>query len=426
MIKTLYKTTVFLTICSFSFLIIACEVNSKKTDKKAHENLHKLSEDKQEEKMLTVLDLEKLTTVKTAIENNSKEFKNAYISLIDKANDALSKAPFSVVNKTQTPPSGDKRDYLSIGIYWWPDPEKTDGLPWIWRDGQVNPITAGNNLDLNRKNSMFENTYSLGLAHFFSRDDKYAEKAIELLQVWFLNPETRMNPNLNYAQGIPGITEGRGIGIIEFIGITKIITVIELLELTNSIDKTTSDGLRLWFKDYLYWLQHSKNGIDERNAKNNHGTWYDVEVVSILMFLNRTEEAKKVLESVKANRIATQIEKDGKLPLELKRTRTLHYSIYNLQAFTYLAYFGNKVTIDLWNYNSPITGGIKGAYHFLYPYATGDKVWSYPEISDRNNVNNELSELFYVAGSLFNINEYIAIDKAYKEKKGLSVLTYSF
>ena len=378
------------------------------------------------DKKLSILNLEKLKSVKKAIKNDSDLYKNSYQSLIKKANNALKEGFFSVTDKTQIPVSGDKHDYLSIGPYWWPDPTKKDGLPWINKDGQVNPITLGENLDLRRKGKMFRNSHCLAMAYFITGNEKYAEKAIKLLQVWFLNPETKMNPNLNYAQGIPGRTDGRGIGIIEFIGIKEVITAIELLELDHSMNQVTSEGLRSWLKEYLYWLQFSKNGIDESKMKNNHGTWYDAQLVALLLFFNKKEEAKTVLQSVKKNRIESQILRTGELPLELKRTRPLHYSAYNLEAFTYLAYFGEKLNVDLWNYSPTNAGGIKDAYRFLYPYVKEEKKWNSKNTVKLENGLEYLKEVFFMAGNMFEIQEYIEVANQSTKKDNYNTIRFSF
>jgi hypothetical protein len=47
--------------------------------------------------------------------------------------------PASVMDKTRTAASGDKHDYFSFAPYWWPDPKKSDGLPYIRDDGRENP-----------------------------------------------------------------------------------------------------------------------------------------------------------------------------------------------------------------------------------------------------------------------------------------------
>ncbi len=370
---------------------------------------------------LTVVDYDKLAFVKQNID--SKQFSTVYKKLLKTADKALAEGSFSVMEKTQTPLSGTKHDYLSIGPYWWPDPSKADGLPWIRKDGQINPLTREGTTDFETTAKMFKNTSNLALAYFLSDNKKYADKALGLLKVWFLNPETKMNPNLNFAQGIPGQNSGRGIGIIEFAGITNIITAIELLENNHAMDAKTSQGLRQWFSDYLHWLQTSENGVFEKNTKNNHGTWYDVQVISIMLFLEKKEEAKQVLESVKAERISNQIDSEGKQPHELERTKALSYSIMNLRAFTQLAYLGSKTGVDLWNFKAENGSSISSAYAFLIPYAKEEKQWDYKQIHDLNGVVEDLKDLFMMSGSLFNVNEYCAIG-ATKDGKSNSLFYF--
>ena len=358
-------------------------------------------------KTLSTLDYNQLIQVKENI--NSSPFSSLYKKLLDAADQALIEKSFSVMEKTQTPPSGDKHDYISLGPYWWPDPNQSDGLPWIRKDGEVNPLTRENNTDYEIKNKMFHNTNALAMAYFFSDKKKYADKALELLKVWFLNKETKMNPNLNFAQGIPGKNTGRGIGIIEFSGITKIISAIEILELNKVMDATTSSNLRLWFSDYLHWLQTSENGVFEKNTKNNHATHYDVQIVSILLFLNKKETAKQILEAVKTERIAKQIEPNGEQLHELARTKSLSYSTMNLRGFTDLAFLGKKVGVDLWNFKAENGASIIKAYEFLKPYAKGKKEWNYQQINSLKKAKRSLKKLFVQAGSQFNMEEYCQI-----------------
>jgi hypothetical protein len=356
---------------------------------------------------LTVLDYNSLLEVKAKL--HTSQFSKAYENLLTKANNALTEGVFSVTQKTQVPPSGDKHDYITYGPYWWPDPNKPDGLPWIRRDGEINPLTRKGNTDFEVKDAMFNNTTALSLAYFFSDKKEYANKTLELLKVWFLNKDTKMNPNLNFAQGIPGKNTGRGIGIIEFAGITNIITAIEILEINNIMDAKTSKGLRTWFTDYIHWLQTSKNGVFEKNTKNNHAVYYDMQVVSILMFLNRNEEAKKILEEVKTKRVATQIAPDGKQPHELARTKALSYSTMNLKGFTQLAFLGKKLEVDLWGYEEKNGASIVKAYEFLKPFAIGEKEWEYPQITSLDKAKKSLKQLFAKAGAQFNNKEYCKI-----------------
>lgn len=373
------------------------------------------------DKTLSVLDYNKLVHAKE--HKNSTQFSSLYKKLVSDADKALKEGPFSVMEKTQTPPSGSKHDYISIGPYWWPDPTKPDGLPWIRRDGEINPLTREGSTDYEIKNKMFHNTNTLALAYFFSDNKEYATKAIELLKVWFLNKDTKMNPNLDFAQGIPGKNTGRGIGIIELAGISNIITSIEILELNNIMDIKTSKKIRLWFSEYLNWLQTSENGVFEKNTKNNHATHYDTQIVSILLFLDRKDEAKEVLEAVKTLRIATQIQPTGEQPHELARTKSLSYSTMNLEGFTKLAFLGTKVHVDLWNYEAENGASIVKAYEFLRPYAEGKKEWNYKQIASITKAQYKLKELFVKAGSQFNIEAYCKIGSE-EDNKAISLSYY--
>ena len=356
-------------------------------------------------RQFTVLDFTKIEKVKARIKENKEPYKKAYESLLKVADKALKAELTSVVQKTQTPPSGDKHDYLSLAPYFWPDSTKKDGLPWIRKDGEVNPLTRGKNVDEPSKDVMLSSTKNLAYAYYFSDDKKYAKRAVEVLKTWFVNDATRMNPNLNFGQGIPGVNTGRCFGIIEFTGILDVITAIEMLRLGNALDEKTDKALTQWLSAYLDWLQASELGLAEKATKNNHGTWYDTQVVAISLFLKRDAKAKAVLEATK-KRIDHQIEADGKQPEELARTKSLSYSTMNLTAFSMLAYFGKKVDVDLWHYTNPKGGGIKKAYDFLYPYAMGKKEWTFPQLGHVDEGIARLRSLFVTMGSLMDIKEY--------------------
>ena len=374
-------------------------------------------------RQFTFLDFNKISKVKAGIKDKNSTYKKAYDNLIKLANKALTAELTSVVQKTQVPPSGDKHDYLSLAPYFWPDPTKADGLPWIRKDGQVNPLTRGGNVDEPSKDVMMSNARNLAYAFYFSDDKKYAARAVEVLQTWFVNEDTKMNPNLNFGQGIPGVNTGRGFGIIEFTGVLDIITAIEMLRLGNALDAKTDNALTKWLLDYVNWMQTSKIGLAEKATTNNHGTWYDTQVVAILLFLKRDAEAKAVLESVK-KRIDHQIEADGKQPEELARTKSLSYSTMNLTAFSNLAYLGKTINVDLWNYTSPKGGGIKKAYEFLQPYATGAKAWDYPQLGDHLSEDIErLNGLFIKMGSMMDVKEFCEMAKTGDGKSYSELLT---
>jgi hypothetical protein len=216
---------------------------------------------------------------------------------------------------------------------------------------------------------------TLALAWYFTGDEAYANKATQLLRVWFLDPATRMNPNFEFAQAVPGVNTGRGIGLIEMAGMTGLIDSVGLLSGSKSWTEADQRALQQWFTQFVQWMQESKNGRDEAAAKNNHGTYYDLELTTFALFIGKNEIATNVLRAVPAKRIARQIEPDGRQPLELARTNAWGYSVGNLRGLLSLAQLGDKFGVDLWHYETSDGRSIRKALDCLVGFATGEQKW---------------------------------------------------
>lgn len=304
-------------------------------------------------------------------------YKAAYEDLLQRADRTLGKPLYSVISKTLTPDSGDKHDYMSFGPYWWPDPKKEDGLPFINRDGEVNPASRDSRSDRPKLSALTDELKILSMAYYLSKDNKYAERGAALINTWFLDKNTRMNPNLNYGQAIPGRAKGRGIGIIETRKLDKIVDALILFSGSKEFTDDIIRGTKKWFNDYLTWLLTSKNGQDEAKTKNNHGTWYDFQVAALALYCDRKDDALTVFKRVDSLRIPKQIKEDGSQPHELARTRSFDYSKMNIQGFLKLARLAEHLDFDLWNSNEK---RLLKAVLFLEPYSNEEMKWPHKQI----------------------------------------------
>jgi len=327
-----------------------------------------------------LLDAVRLSASRAAIARDDPATRAAWLALRADADRALAAGPFSVVTKAVAPPSGDKHDYMSQAPYFWPNPATPDHLPYVRRDGERNPeinrITDHATLD-----GMIGAVDTLALASYLGADDRYATRAAVLLRAWFLDRDTRMNPHLEYAQFIPGVNTGRGIGLIETRGLTRVVDAIGLLETSPIWRRADGDALRRWFAEFLTWMEDSRNGRDESAAKNNHGTFYDLQLASYSLLVDRVSHAREILEAAKVKRIAVQIEPDGRQPLELARTNAWGYSTMNLDGLTQLAVLGDRVGVDLWGFQTADRRGIRTAIEYLAPFAFDGVKWPHAQIS---------------------------------------------
>lgn len=320
------------------------------------------------------------------MEKNKKdliESNAAFKSLQSQADKALSRKIDPVVNKTLLPASGDKHDYYSFGPYWWPNPDTKDGLPYIRKDGQYNMDTKTSATDKQRMITFAKDVKVLGLAYYFTEKEDYANKAIEQLKAWFIDPNTRMNPNMNHAQAIPGIIDGRGIGIIDSRLLIGVVDSVELIK--PLLSERDYAEIVAWFKEFNDWLITSNNGFEEDNWHNNHGTWFDAQVVAFSIFTKQPELAKKRLKVTQMRRIGGHFNSEGHQHAELERTRPWHYSNFNLEAYNLLGHYGDLVGVDVWNYEVD-KHSLKNGYKYIAKYVVSPNEWPYKELKgmDKN------------------------------------------
>ncbi|QDZ07890.1 alginate lyase family protein [Sphingomonas panacisoli] len=320
-----------------------------------------------------------LTAIKASLATDPT-LKAAYAVLIRRADAALTHRPGSVMDKTVLPPSSDRHDYRSIAPYWWPDPAKPDGLPYVRRDGEINPQRDTSAFDRTAIGRMSDDMTTLSLAYFYSGDRRYAVKAATLVRTWFLDPATAMNPNARFAQGVPGREDGRAEGVLDTSAFQPVIDAIGLIAPSHVLTRDEGRRLEQWFGRYIDWMMTSPTGRAEDAATNNHGIWFDDQLAYYALFARRPEIARAVVEAFPAKRIAVQFDPSGKLPAELTRTRSLHYSIYALTPAFDVAEIAGCLGYDLWNYRDAAGRGLRSATDFLAAYRGNVAAWPYKEI----------------------------------------------
>lgn len=308
--------------------------------------------------------------------------------------------PVAVTDKGLLPhcPTDDPHDYVSLGTYWWPNPGSPGGLPYVRRDGYANP--EGDRYDRPRWAQCVREVSRAARAAYLLGDAAAASAAACRLRRWFLDPDSRMNPHLCYAQMIPGHCAGRGIGIIDFaVSLPGLLEAVALLAESrpSPLAPPEGEGLCTWCADFLTWLQTHEYGLAERAERNNHGTWYDLLVVSLALHVGEAGLAREVLAGVRG-RLAAQVEPDGTMPLELARTRSLSYTVMNTRGFLALAAHGRRQGVELWAWQSADGRALPAAVDFLYGHACSTEEWPREQITPVDW--RAVAQLFTAADSL--------------------------
>jgi hypothetical protein len=287
----------------------------------------------------------------------------------------LKEKPVTITSASSPRSAGGKHDYFSEGDYWWPDPKNPDGA-YIRRDGMSNP----DNFVAHREALIRLSVQmpALAAAWLLTHDKKYAEHAAAHLRAWFIDPDTLMNPNLQYAQAIHGITTGRGTGIIDTIHLVEVARATTVLADGGALGDDTYAGVRKWFAEYVLWMTTSKNGIEEREAKNNHGTCWVFQVAEFARLTRNSDLLKYATDRYKTVLLPTQMKIDGSFPLELARTKPYSYSLFNLDVMTTLCRILSSADDDALKYELPDGRGMRKAIAFMYPYIKNKGSWPFP------------------------------------------------
>jgi hypothetical protein len=326
--------------------------------------------------------------------------------ILREAASSLAQAPLTITAFPSPRSSGGVHDFYSEGDYWWPDPAQPGG-PYIQRDGLTNP----DNFVAHRRVLVRFSVQvpALVAAWKVSGERRYADHAAAHLRAWFIDPATRLNPNLQYAQAIFGRSSGRGIGIIDTVHLVEVARAVEVLEESDVLSADERRQIHQWFTDYLQWLTTSGNGQDERDAKNNHGSCWLLQVAAFAHLTGDQQLLAYARDRFKTVLLPTQLAADGSLPLELKRTKPYGYALFDLEALAALCRILSTPSDNLWTYATPDGRSMARAMAWMTPYIRDKRTWPLPPdvMYDKEWPMRQTSLLF--AGRALGKPDYLAL-----------------
>jgi len=286
--------------------------------------------------------------------------------------------PWSVTIERPEGLNLDPHDYYSQAPYWWPQDDPK--APYVRKDGQTNPNRFMANK--NALNAMSEAVFALGTAAYLLDDSRYGKRAERFLHVWFVDPKTRMNPSLEYAQAIRNMNTGRGTGVLDGRAFIRLVQGLEFLAETGQWDLKEQAAVRRWFQEYLHWLCTSEFGLDEKLSGNNHASWWTAQVAAIATYLNDEAIEKTAWNWYRDQIVGRQIQPNGAAPREETRTKSLSYSVFNLEAMSTVCRIAEVNGIDLWSVKARSGASLATATDYLVPFISDPRKWPREQIAD--------------------------------------------
>lgn len=327
------------------------------------------------------------------------------------ADSVLKTANPTVTSKPNAAATGTMNDYVSLARYWWPDPNTPDGLPYVRHDGKSNPELR--KYDRDRLGDFCSAIKTLSLVYYVSGEQKYADGAVSKLRTWFIDPETRMNPNFKFSQIRRGHDNDQGtpFGLLDGYSFVEMLDALVLLESKGAVPSSVSDSIQTWFAELSEWMLTSENGIAEANEANNHAVAYDAQVIRYAMYGGRDSIARRVVNEFSERRLDTQIAEDGRMPHELARTNAFGYTSFNLIHMMDICDMARVLGIDLYPASNR---AIERAIDWMMPYSIDPESFPYEQIGGWRHPMQDFTHVVYRASRYGKSEEYQAY---YKQNK---------
>jgi hypothetical protein len=290
----------------------------------------------------------------------------------------VSQTPLTITAFPAERSAGGLHDFYSQADYFWPNQKDPNG-PYINRDGQSNP----ENFDEHRKVMVALSIQmpALTAAWLLTGDRRYGQKACAHLRAWFVSPETRMNPNLLYAQAVQGSSTGRSYGIIDTLHLVEVARAASFLTsgflTSRMLSAQDSAAVKSWFASYLDWLSHSERGMRERDTTNNHAFCWALQAAEFARLAGDHVARKDVYQRFQDILLPNQMDASGSFPRELARTKPYSYSIFNFDVLAVLCQSLKGLAPDPLAFHLADGRGLCKAAEFIYPYLNDKSAWKW-------------------------------------------------
>ncbi|ADV81171.1 alginate lyase family protein [Terriglobus saanensis] len=290
--------------------------------------------------------------------------------ILQRAFEALKLQPATITAFPSSRSPGGPHDFFSESDYFWPDPKNPAG-PYKERDGQSNP----DNFTGHRKAMLALSMAvpQLTAAWLLTGKKIYADHALAHLRAWFVTPETRMTPNLEFGQGVRQGVTGRSYGIIDTLHLVEVARAATLLQ-NRALTATDSAAIKTWFTTYLDWMKTSEKGMRERDAANNHSVAWALQASEFARLIG-DENTRDELRVRYRTLLLQQMAGNGSYPRELARTKPYGYSIFNFDVMAGLCWSLGREAEERWQ--TPDGRGMCRAAEFLYPFLKDKSTWTY-------------------------------------------------
>jgi len=294
------------------------------------------------------------------------------------AGDALTKPPATITSIPAPRSPGTPHDYYSEAEDYWPDPVRPGG-PYVHRStGPPNPDAFTAHRDALLLLCIY--VPALTAAFVLTKEPRYAQHALAHLRAWFIEPATRMSPELAHAQTILPAKAGRFEGVVEAVHLAEVAQCFSFLANSDALAGADLAALRQWFGSYLEWLTGSRLAGLARDSKSHHGSSWLLQAAAMARLGPATADRPlgTLRHQYQSSTIRAQILADGSFPHELTTANPYRNSLFNLDMLSGVCLLLSTRFEKVWDYELQDGPGMRSAIARHYPFILNRNAWPYP------------------------------------------------